>query len=90
MSVDELREVDGRPMVSDPEMEHYVCCYHEHVTYCGLTDTAGAVGWADDDDIDCVVCLDLAQVDDDMDGMFCPAEPYCRFVTGEGPAIPDE
>ena len=88
MTDTDTKKVDQRSLLADSDTEHYVCCYHDHVSYCGLTLSDPASGWADDDEIDCVVCLDLSVVDDETGGMFCPAEPYCRFATGEGPDIP--
>ena len=58
-----------RPPTPSDEINHVVCCNHDHLTLCGHhTDVE-----VDDDieDVGCVVCTDLE------DTGFCPAREQC-------------
>jgi hypothetical protein len=60
------------PEVTGASIEHFVCCVHEHRTYCGLHDTNPVGDPADE--VECVVCNDLAE-----DDRFCPVMRHCPY-----------
>lgn len=61
----------NHPTIS-PESEHFVCCEHEHVTLCGHYDPEGWNGNVSDE-IECVVCQDLGDLDR------CPVYGECKW-----------
>ncbi len=67
-----LPVLDPTPTDLDDELTHVHCCHDENTALCG-TDVTDS-DWADDDDNECVVCLDLEG------GHYCPHGFCCPTV----------
>jgi hypothetical protein len=63
-------------VLTGDSLEHFVCCLHADVTYCGAPADDSEPAWADE--VECVVCNDLERT---LGAGYCPTSTNgCRYM----------